>query len=218
MKLKISFVLMAFCLCLLSCGDEGVLLDGLVPTAPLASLSDVGPVPEDVKKMLWGRDADTLMAAFKASIIEADANGRDIDIAGDIHHICLRREREAYYEKYISAGGVVIMGNGYIDDRFFYAARDIVLGMTQKRPELRAVLTPSLENRPGATQMDTRHDVTGRYTPGRLFHIVLVHGDMGYTSVPEFRLGNGTVQYHVAPDSVAFGPVLRGGMSVAMTI
>ena len=202
MKIKNFLVFsILFLFCVLGCGDEGletVLYD--LGAAP-AALGVVTEVPPDIKEIIWGKDdVDTLLVRLKDTI------ANDGYIGGLIHLICLRGEREAYYEKYISAGGVAIMGNGHIDDRFFYAARDIVLGMTSKRPELRAVLTPSREKRPGATQFDTVHDVTGRATPSRMFRMILVHNDMSYTSVPEFHLGNGTIQFHVAPGLGSFWP------------
>lgn len=201
MKRKLLFlILIALCFYISGCGDEGietVLHD--IGAAPSAQ-GVVGPVPEDVKEIIWGKDVDTLMAELE------DAHDRGGNVDHLIHPICYRREQEAYYQKYISAAGVAIMGNGYIDDRFFYAARDIVLGMTQKRPELRALLTPSRENRPGATQLDTIHDITGLPTPSRHFRMVLVHNAMSFTSVPEFHLGNGTIQYRVAPGLGSFWP------------
>lgn len=201
-KLLFSILLIALCFYLHGCGDEGVLnLNELVATAPSAELEGViGPVPDRIKAIIWGEDVDTMLTELETAV-EA---GKDIDHY--IHAICYRRAREAYYEKYISAGGIVIMGHGYIDDRFFYAAREIALGMTRKRPELRALLTPSRENRPGAKEIDTRHDVTGRSTPSRKFRMILVHNSMSLTSVPEYYLGNGVVQYRVAPGLGSFWP------------
>ena len=195
MKLK-SFLILILFLCLAwGCGDEGVLLEGLAPTAP-AALPDVGPVPEDIQEIIWGKDVDTLMAELE------DATDIDNYL---IHQICYRRAQDAYYTKYINAGGVAIMGNDYIDDRFFYAARDIVLGMTFKRPELREVLSPSREHRPGATLLPGFHDVTKRQTPTRKFRMILIHNDMSYTSLPEIQLGAGLFKYNVAPGGGGFG-------------
>ena len=205
--------LIALCLCLLSCGDEGVLLDGLVPSGP-SPLADVRPVPEDIQAILWGPNVDARMAALKETF-NSDNDPDGILASFHIHGICLRREQEAYYTKYISAGGVAIMGNGYLKDRFFYAARDIVLGMTQKRPELRELLSPSREDRPGggggggggAMQPHLiRHDGNRFTTPDPKFRMILVHGYQGYTAVPEYRLGNNTIFYHTPPGTGGFVP------------
>lgn len=189
LKFKYFLLWIALCLCLLSCGDEGVLLNDLVPTAPPASDADVGPVPEDIQEMLWGPDVDTLKAELRGALNDPQNADRPADLL--IHEICFRRERQAYYRKYISAGGVAIMGHGSIDDRVFYAARDIVLGMTQKRPELRAALTPTRERRPGATQSsNNRNDVTGRTTPAPEYRMILVAEYVPVLSVPELRTRN----------------------------
>lgn len=207
-RFKCFFLWTALCLCLLSCGDEGVLLNDLVPSGP-SPLIDVGPVPEDIQAMVWGKDVDTLKVELEDALdgvytaVDGVFAGRMINdpdgIHADllIHRICLRREQEAYYTKYINAGGVAIMGNGYIDNRFFYAARDIVMSMTRKKPELREHLSPSRENRPGAMQADGWHDVTRRATPSRKFRMILVHAYQGNTAMPELRLANNTISYPV---------------------
>ena len=195
MKLKTFFVLIALCFCLLSCGNEGILLDGLAPTAPLADMLVVGPVPEDIKEILWGPDVDTLREELKDAI-NRDAHSGYLDV--QINRICLRREQERYYEKYISAGGIAIMGHGYIDDRIFYAARDLALGMTQKRPELRTLLSPSREDRPRGTHL---------YSPSRKFRVILVERDMSPTSIPEVHRGLGAVNYYGFRAAGQAGPV-----------
>lgn len=183
MKRKLLFLIL-IALCFVSgCGDEGVLLEDIVATAPSAE-AVIGPVPIETQEIIWGKDIPTLMEELE-DFLEKDFDGF---AEKRIAQICLRREQEAYYLKYINAGGVAIMGHKTVDDRFFYAARDIVLGMTQKRPELRALLTPSRENRPGATRRDGTHDVTGLATPSRKFRYILYEQNMGRNSIPEKHL------------------------------
>ena len=201
MKLKSFFVFFLLLFCVFGCGDEGVLLDGLVPSGP-SPLRDVGPVPEDIQAILWGKDVDTLMVELETAFTLAPGIDRDIQTKHLIHKICLRREQEAFHSKYISAGGVAIMGNKILDDRFFYVARDLVLGMTHKRPELRELLSPSRENRPGATQHPPQHDVTRHQTPSRKFRIILSHA---HTAIPEIRLGGGVIHYPIVPLGTASG-------------
>lgn len=192
MKIRLFLVLILFCSGIFGCGDEGIekiLHDiGAAPPAP----GVVGPVPDHVKEICWGKDVETLMAELD------DALDRDSVVAADrlIHWICLRREQEAYYTKYISAGGVAIMGNGVVDDRFFYTARQIVLSMTQKHPELRPLLSPSRENRSSATQHPIRHNLTGRTTPSPKYRMILVHVDQGSVVMPESRFQTGAIFYH----------------------
>lgn len=47
----------------------------------------------------------------------------------------------AYYTKYIDAGGLWIIGGDYVRDEHFYAARQCVLLMTAKHPEIRVHLS-----------------------------------------------------------------------------
>ena len=173
MKIKNFLVFSIFLFCVFvffGCGDEGlenVLYD--LGAAP-ATEGVVTKVPQEIKEIIWGRDVDALMAELKDVLDDGFYTNKDGRLVHDsanvapprlISQICFRREREAYYKKYISAGGIAIMGNRYIEDRFFYAARDIALGMTSKRPELRALLSPSRENRPGTTEDGFRNAVSG---------------------------------------------------------
>jgi len=214
LKFKTFFVSIAIgvCLCLFGCGDEGVLLDELVPSGP-SPLVDVGPVPDDIKEIIWGKDVDTLKAELEDALdgVYTNADGQKVfdpnGLHADalIHQICLRREREAYYTKYINAGGVAIMGNGYIKNRFFYAARDIVMGMTRKRPELRELLSPSREDRPGVMQPHLIRPNGNRLaTPDLKFRIILVHVNQGFTTVPEHHLGNNRIFYPPPPGTGGF--------------
>ena len=192
MKIKFFLVFSIFLFSVLGCGDEGIenVLHDL-SAAPAAQVA-VTEVPPEIKEIIWGRDVDTLMAELKDVLddgIYTNKDGRTVYDNANVHppslisQICLRREQEVYYKKYISAGGVAIMGNRYIEDRFYYAARDIVLGMTSKRPELRALLSPSRERRPGTE--DGKNAVSGEYTINTNFRIVLVHQYQDPRLMPE---------------------------------
>ena len=192
MQRKLLFLILSLALCFYvwGCGDEGietVLHD--IGAAPSVE-GVIGPVPEHVKAICWGKDVETL----KARLQDALDRGNSLHVDGYIHQICRRREQEVYYTKYISAGGIAIMGNSYIHDRFFYAARDIALGMTSKRPELRALLTPSPGpgDRPGAKEIGL---ASGLPPPSHKFRYILLHRDRNFLLVPEFRLGGGVVNF-----------------------
>ena len=201
LRKQLFLILIALCFYISGCGEESIKITLHEIGAAPSAFEVVGPVPDDIKEILWGKDVDTLMAKLETALVN-DSGAEDYLI----HAICYRREREAYYQKYIDAGGIAIMGNAYIDDRIFYAARDITLGMTQKRPELRELLAPSRENRPGATVLDTMHDVTQRPTPGRRFRMVLVHNAMSATSVPEWIHHTGVLHYRVPRGLGEFSP------------
>ena len=200
-----------FLFCVLGCGDEGlenVLYD--LGAAP-ATEGVVTKVPQEIKEIIWGRDVDALMAELKDVLDDGFYTNKDGRLVHDsanvappilIRQICFRREQEAYYNKYISAGGIAIMGNRYIEDRFFYAARDIALGMTSKRPELRALLSPSRENRPGTTEDGFRNAVSGRYVISRKFRMILLHLHHSFALLPEVRLKS---EYPVYPQPSGIG-------------
>ena len=230
------FSIFIFLFCVLGCGDEGletVLHD--LGAAPAAE-GVVTEVPPEIKEIIWGRDVDALMAELKDVLDDGFYTNKDGRLVHDsanvapprlIRQICFRREQEAYYNKYISAGGIAIMGNRYIEDRFFYAARDIALGMTSKRPELRALLSPSRENRPGTTEDGFRNAVSGRYTISREFRIILKHVYHSFALLPEVRLKTTVAPIYPQPSGIggffatyAFVTVqdryLQGVKSIAM--
>lgn len=110
------FMIFVFALlCLFGCGEERMegVLHDLAPPAQDA-VTAVREVPPEIQELLWG-DRDALLA----------------------------EAQRAYYTKYIDAGGVAIIGNSLVDDEIFLFARDIVLEMTSKRPEIREKLSPS---------------------------------------------------------------------------
>ena len=125
----------------IGCGNEYVpdLVEPVFFTPPIwlntaPAAGTIGPVPEDLANLLWG-DLDNLIATFESI---PPNQPRDYYII----QIALVREQRAFYGKYINAGGVAILGNAALDDICFYTARDAVLGMTSKMPELREYLSP----------------------------------------------------------------------------
>ena len=57
----------------------------------------------------------------------------------------LKAWQEEYYDRYVDAGGIAIVGNSGVGDAHYIRAGHIVLAMTAKRPEIREWL--SVENR-----------------------------------------------------------------------
>ena len=117
-KLKI-FLLLAICLYVSGC-DEGILSEQVFFTE---SESTVTGLPEDLQALFWG-DPEALTDAEREYYAEY----------------------RAYYTKYIDAGGVAIIGHDEVDDAHFYYAREVILIMTSKRPELRERLTPGYKH------------------------------------------------------------------------
>ncbi len=138
--------------------------------------------------MLWGDEdkyVSDLADVLDDGIIETDA--------GPVHDVSnvmppyLRtriseiRARKAHYTKYIDADGIAIIGNAYIDDRYFYAGREIVLTMTAKHPELRKHMALRANKRPRATPSGDIRVLK------RNFALILFHVDQGFNALPEYK-------------------------------
>ncbi len=100
------------------------------------------PCPE-IQKLLWD-NLDTEVARLELGIehYKSTLNRDDAThiFLGKLERICLSMSQEDHYRKYISADSIAILGGKHVDDRFFYAAQEMVLAMTSKRPELREQL------------------------------------------------------------------------------
>lgn len=160
MKVKL-FLFLVLCLCVSGC-DEGMLVSEQVffggGEVEVPAKSTVGPLPEDLQVLLFGDRDDYLQqllalpdavdgkVAVRHQRFESDWF-MELEAAQEwlLDQICMIDAQREYYTKYIDAGGVVIMGHDRVDDKHFYNAREVVLTMTSKRPELRERLTPHYE-------------------------------------------------------------------------
>ena len=146
-------------------GDRGILTELLVEPAaappvqvlePLSAEIAVGtgrelvmsPIPVAIEEQLYGRsweDAlDRLAETLRIPEVKRDAVEHFCDV--DVH-------RRVFYDKYIDAGGIAIIGPSDrtsnagslyslgVADEFLYAAREIILTMTSEMPALREVLS-----------------------------------------------------------------------------
>ena len=146
-------------------GDRGILTELLVEPAaappvqvlePLSAEIAVGtgrelvmsPIPVAIEDQLYGRsweDAlDRLAETLRIPEVKPDAVEHFCDV--DVH-------RRVFYDKYIDAGGIAIIGPSDrtsnagslyslgVADEFLYAAREIILTMTSEMPALREVLS-----------------------------------------------------------------------------
>ena len=157
MKRIVVFVLMVLSIGCFD-GDRGILTELLVEPAgapppvvlePLpaeiaagtGSELVVSPIPAAVEEHLfgeWEADLDTLAGLLR--IREISPESLMFICEDDIY-------RRVYYDKYIDAGGIAIIGPSDrsspqgVEDEFLYAAREVVLAMTSERPGLREVLS-----------------------------------------------------------------------------
>ena len=141
------------------------------PEAIQPELPVIQPPPLDIQDLLWG-DLDAL--------IEGEARG-EYDSAYVEQRVAEITAQREFYKKYIDADGIAIIGSDYIEDRYFYAACEIVLAMTAKHPELRKHLAATYDERP-ETNLDGSPLV-----PRRNFAMVFYHTDQGVGMLPEYK-------------------------------
>ncbi len=157
--------------------------------------STITGVPKELQLLFWG-DRDDYMEQLLGLPDHADERvavrdhfwlGREMFMELDearewlLDQISLIDAQREYYTKYINAGGVAVMGHERVDDAHFYNAREVILTMTAKRPELRERLTPDW-------MYGIAGDTTGPKHPTR-FRMVLFEFEEGFPPAPEKPLG-----------------------------
>lgn len=153
-------------------GDRGVLTELLPAPAPPAAPAApwwaeipvgagselvVSPVPAAIENQIYGDWTEELDALERMLSIR---DGGTFNAEGEfVNHelstlgfkvFCDRQvEPREFYDKYIDAGGIAIIGPSDrtsvrgVEDEFLYAAREIILTMTSEMPALRRVLSPA---------------------------------------------------------------------------
>ena len=157
--------------------------------------SSITGVPEELQVLFWG-DRDALMR----QLLDVEADNTAVAEALT-EQICLIDRQRAYYTKYIEADGIAIMGHYRVPDAHFYNAREVILIMTSKRPELRGPLTP-------------HHN--------KFRMVLFVMNDYGFPTMPEYPNGYRTpgwcvwtsCQSGVFQDASGFPPGMLGGYKV----
>ena len=137
-QIKLFSVVLILLIALCGCSDERLspvdLLKSSAGGVEVSADSTIGPPPPEIAKLLWG-DLD----ATKAELPTAYGVMQEF-VLREINFI---ETQQAYYQKYIDADGIAIIGSDAVDDIFFHAAKKVVLGMTSKRPETREWLSVS---------------------------------------------------------------------------
>ena len=111
------------CVCVLGC-DDAVMHPSQVLDA--VSVADVVSVPPEA---VWAQLSVLIEKRWE------NLNRSDEYNVGTLEAYLARAR--AYYNKYINAEGVAIIGNDHLADKHFIAAREVVLTMTRKHPGLR---------------------------------------------------------------------------------
>ena len=141
-------------------GDRGILTELLVEPAaappvqvlePLSAEIAVGtgrelvmsPIPVAIENQLYGRSWEDALDLLAETLRIPEVKPGTVELVScdeDVH-------RRVFYDKYIDAGGIAIIGpsdltsNLGVADEFLYAAREIILTMTSEMPALREVLS-----------------------------------------------------------------------------
>ena len=169
--------------------------------AEVPAESAITGVPEELQLLLWG-DRDDYMEQFlglpedtdeKVAVrdhrwasLEGHKTFMELEEAREwlLDQIRLIDAQREYYTKYIDAGGVAIIGHARVDDVHFYNAREVILTMTSKRPEIRERLTPHYKY---AIAGSTENNIIKH---PRRFRIVLfkLH-EQGFPTMPEYPDG-----------------------------
>ncbi len=193
------FLFLVLCLGVSGCAEEHMemVFFGGGEAGEAGVGSTITGVPEELQVLLWG-DRDVFMQYLLALPEHADGlvpvwdnwgAGREIFMEFEkaqeylLDQICMIDRQREYYTKYIDAGGVAIIGHYRVDDAHFYNARDVILIMTSKRPELRERLTPYYGIAPAGSTTNIRY-------PSK-FRMVLFQSDPGFPTMPEFPNGHG---------------------------
>ena len=190
-NMKPLFILVLLCVSVWGCGDERFSQPmEQVFFAPGEENVEVpegtlGPVPPEVQELLWGNwETELNQLLDMVEFAETHDLGADyLGIKVKLDDLCLLSEQRDHYTKYISAGGIAIVGDRYVPDNVFYAVEDMVLALTAKHPEIREPLFPQ---------------------NGRGFYIILFNANVGMASLPEIktRHSNAAGRGHCRGDSL----------------
>ena len=133
MKFK-DIVLLLLFLYVWSCGDEGVVTQQVLEIVSPSDAVVTAPPPEvwEILKYIREERVRWYQRALTSSAIWQD----DLD-AAVIRAEQIKAAQEAFYTKYIDAGGIAIIADAGVADTYLLEARWVVLAMTLKFPVLR---------------------------------------------------------------------------------
>lgn len=172
-KLGFVFILIIF-LCTFGCAEEYLLSDPLLQTLNTSLRGGVieTSLPDEVWAALAKKAEDH--ALWVRNILAADLpepsrlyDAQQALIAADAGSIDFHQLQRDYYDRYIDADGIAIVGNAAVADEYFHQARETVLVMTSRFPALR-------------DRLRVEHG----------FYLFIVHNQSNLTEVPEFRLSH----------------------------
>ena len=188
---RLLFLLLLACVSFLGCDenvDIGLVAEQILseqasaiqttlPAEVLAAMKiDADKMDETLKRML---EFDPNKVGFAANAtaeqisdtIAFRLNLKEKVIEKGIHEMDFHAMQQVFYTKYIDAGGIAIVANEKVEDVLLYAAKDAILVMTSKHPELRERLL-------------SKH--------GR-FYMILVAEKSDFYDMPELQLNTAVI-------------------------
>ena len=131
--------------------DMGITEHLLLKEDPNAEIEAGEPslIPDWLKEKIWGNEEtllEELIALEEDSWADYFINGIRVDgtdqVAMDLaNQIVSIQEKERIHNKWVNAGGIAILGTRWVTTTELEIARDIVLTMSSKHPDLREYLS-----------------------------------------------------------------------------
>ena len=138
-RYKPAWLLLCVYLCVFGCGEgriKSVLYD--VGGGDVVVESELPPVVWETLKVVRERDLWALQ------FVSNNPDAVELIAEEEARVAEVKAWQEEYYDRYVDAAGIAIIGNSGVADEHYIKAGQIVLTMTSKRPEVRDV--SSVEN------------------------------------------------------------------------
>ena len=132
-------LLTMLCFCLFGCADE---LPHPMQVVEIMSQLETAVETEIPAEVLAAMkiQADVMSARVTNILAQTDEQWVEIQqylIENNFADIDFHAQQKAFYTRYIDAGGIAIIGTDTVTDENFLGARDVILVMTSKHPELK---------------------------------------------------------------------------------
>ena len=115
--------------------EQASAVQTILPDDVLAAMQHEADQLDRARELILGPLPNPLYNS--PEVIDFFRKRRDAYLAAGIADLDFHALQKAFYTKYIDAGGIAIVANNKVEDVFLIAARDAILLMTSKYPELR---------------------------------------------------------------------------------
>ena len=178
-------ILLTTLLWLYGCGEVEITdqLSQLITAQPTAQQAEqatvISPIPPEIQTLIFESFGTREALIERLANIEHGEPDWEARIGWLLRVIAKIDQQYIYYDKYIDANGIAIIGHETVPDTHLLAARDIVLEMTAKHPVIRKRLSPT----------------SNIYGNSRPYQVLLFAYDGTARELPEFRLRPEVVKY-----------------------